>query len=59
MAHIETVQAFIGKAVQIYDGRIVRVTGYGPTGSASCEAADGKEPIYSISTAFLTPANVR
>jgi len=45
--------AFIGKTVEVYNSRIVKITGYGTPGSAFCEAVDGGEPIYAVSTAFL------
>lgn len=59
MNHTQHVYEYIGKVVEVYDGRLVRITGVATPGNAFCEAADGGSPIYDVSSAFLQPERVR
>ena len=56
MNHWQLCEAFKGKTVEVYNGRRVRITGPATPGDVFCESVDGGEPIYSVSTAFLTMA---
>lgn len=56
MQHTQLISRFLGKTVQVWDNRLVRVTGYGPTGSFACEPVDGAEPLYHASTLYLQDA---
>lgn len=58
--HWTKVAAFIGTTIEVYDGRLVKVTGASVPGSAHCEAVDGlTPPIYEVSTAFLEANAIR
>ncbi len=53
MNHWKLVQEFIGKTVEVWGGRKVKIIGPATPGSAFCEAVDGGSPVYEVSTAFL------
>lgn len=59
MNHYERCAAYLGKTVEVYEGRVVRITGTSTPGDAFCIAVDGGDPIHHVSTAFLQPDNLR
>ena len=54
--HWTLIASFLGTVVEVYSGRRVKIVGYGVPGIAACEAVDGGEPIYQVSTAVLKVA---
>jgi hypothetical protein len=59
MNHWQLCYEFIGKTIEVYRGRLVKITGCATPGNAFCEAVDGGTPIYEVSTAFLQAGSLR